>query len=946
MDNWENPNALDGIAVIGMAGRFPGAKTPEEFWQNLCQGVESISFFSDETLLQQGVENSLLSNPNYVKANGVLEDIELFDPAFFGMTPREVEVMDPQHRLLLECAWNALENAGYDLQRYQGVVGIYGGGCLSTYLQRNLLSNQELLQFMDFDLVQQQDKITQGNDRDYLMTRISYKLGLTGPSVTVNTVCSTSLVAVHLACQTLLTYQCDMALAGGVSIQVPQIGGYLYKEGGITSPDGHCRAFDHQAQGTIFGNGVGMVLLKRLDEAIADGDHIYGVIKGSAINNDGTLKVSYTAPSVAGQADAIAEAQAIGEVEPETITYIEAHGTGTALGDPIEITALNQVFRASTEKKQFCAIGSVKTNIGHLNRAAGISGLIKTLLALKHQKIPPSLNFEQPNPNIDFDNSPFYVNTTLADWQPPGIPRRAGVSSFGFGGTNAHVVLEESPMTEPSSPSRAWQLLVLSAKTDTALEKASQNLGAYLKAHPDLNLGDVAYTLQVGRRRFAQSRIVVGQGRDGAITALETPDHSPVVKRPATDEPPPVTFMFSGQGSQYPNMGRELYQSEAVFREQIDDCAEGLKPHLGQDIRDIIYPDSDQENQAAEKLKQTAITQPALFIIEYALAKLWQSWGVSPHSLIGHSIGEYVAACLAGVFSLEDALMLVAARGQLMEQLPPGVMLAVPLTPDEIQPLLKAPLSLAVVNGVARCVVSGPREAIEQLVEQLKTQGIEGSLLHTSHAFHSAMMEPILEPFTAKVRGIALNAPQIPYISNVTGTWITPEEATDPTYWAQHLRQTVQFAPGIEQLLQQPEHILLEVGPGRTLSTLAMQHPSKTPEQKILTSVRHPKQKQSDLAFILKSLGQLWQEGVDIDWPGFYAQETRYRVPLPTYAFDKKRYWIEAKAKEAQDFSQQSGQNVIANYLVQGKFEQLEQSLETVEKLSADEVTSQLNSFM
>ena len=946
MDNWENSDTIDGIAVIGIAGRFPGAKTPEEFWQNLCEGVESISFFSDEILSQEGIERSLLSNPNYVKANGVLEEIELFDSAFFGMTPREVEVMDPQHRLLLESAWNALENAGYDPQRYQGVVGIYGGGCLSTYLQRNLLSNEELLQFMDFDLVQQQDKITQGNDRDYLMTRISYKLGLTGPSVSVNTVCSTSLVAVHLACQTLSTYQCDMALAGGVSIQVPQIAGYLYKEGGITSPDGHCRAFDHQAQGTIFGNGVGMVLLKRLDEAIADGDHIYGVIKGSAINNDGTLKVSYTAPSVAGQAAAIAEAQAIAEVEPETITYIESHGTGTALGDPIEITALNQVFQASTEKKQFCAIGSVKTNIGHLNRAAGVAGLMKTLLALKHKKIPPSLNFEQPNPNIDFNQSPFYVNTTLKDWQTQGIPRRAGVSSFGFGGTNAHLVLEESPIREPSSPSRAWQLLVLSAKTDTALEKATQNLGTYLKAHPEVNLGDVAYTLKVGRRRFAQSRIFVCQGRENAITALETLHKSTVLSHPPTDDPPSVIFMLSGQGSQYPNMGLELYQSESVFREQIDYCAEVLKPHLGQDIRDIIYPNANQENEAAQKLKQTAITQPALFVIEYALAKLWQSWGIHPQSMIGHSIGEYVAACLAGVFSLEDALMLVATRGQLMEQLPPGVMLAVPLAPDEIQPLLKAPLSLAVINGVARCVVSGPREAIDELVEQLKTQGVEGSLLHTSHAFHSSMMEPILEPFTQKVREIALNSPQIPYISNVTGTWMTEEDAIDPTYWAKHLRQTVQFAQGIEQLLQQPEHILLEVGPGRTLSTLAMQHPQKTSEQKILTSVRHPKQQQSDLAFILKSLGQLWQGGVNIDWTGFYAQETRYRVPLPTYAFDKKRYWIEAKAKDHRELPQQSGQNVIANYLVQGKFEQLEQTLEMVEKLSSDEVESQLKSFI
>ena len=729
MDNWQTNEALDAIAVIGMAGRFPGAKNIDQFWQNLCDGVESITFFSDEELIKAGIEPSLLSQPNYVKANGIVEDIELFDPAFFGLTAKEVEVMDPQHRLFLECAWNALENSGYDPYDYEGSIGIYGGGCLSTYLQQNLLSNGDLLEFMDFDLIQQQDKITQGNDRDYLMTRISYKLGLRGPSVSVNTACSTSIVAVHLACQTLLNYQCDMALAGAVTIQVPQISGYLYREGGIASPNGHCRAFDHQAQGTILGNGVGLVVLKRLDEAIADGDYIYGVIKGSAINNDGTLKVSYTAPSVTGQSTAIAEAQAVAEINPETITYIEAHGTGTALGDPIEITALKQVFQASTDKKGFCAIGSVKPNVGHLNRAAGIAGLVKALLALKYQKIPPSINFDQPNPSIDFQNSPFYVNDTLRDWNPEGIPRRAGISSFGFGGTNAHLVLEEAPPMEPSSPSRAWQLLLLSAKTPTALEGASQKLAAYLKANRDINLGDVAYTLQVGRHRFEQQRIVVCQGLEEAIAALESASEQPVLNHGSIDEPSPITFMFSGQGSQYPNMGLELYQSESVFRAEIDRCAELLKPHLGKDIREIIYPPSGQETTAAKQLTQTSITQPALFVIEYALAKLWQSWGIEPQAMIGHSIGEYVAACLAGVFSLEDALKLVATRGQLMEQLPPGVMLAVPLTPDEIQPFLKEPLCLGVINGVARCVVSGPEEAIKDLEQQLQSQDIEGRIL-------------------------------------------------------------------------------------------------------------------------------------------------------------------------------------------------------------------------
>ncbi|MBE7384659.1 MAG: SDR family NAD(P)-dependent oxidoreductase [Leptolyngbya sp. SIO1E4] len=886
MDNQTTPNPLKGIAIVGMAGRFPGAKGIDQFWQNLCEGVESISFFTDEELVAAGADSALLNDASYVKAGAVLDDIERFDARFFGFSAREAEMMDPQHRLFLECAWEALEDAGYDPETESGLVGVYAGGNLSSYLLNNLTATHEPLKSMVGETV------LIGNDKDYIATRASYKLNLQGPSFNVSTACSTSLVAVHLACRGLLSYECDAALAGGIAIQVPQESGYLYQLGGFSSPDGHCRAFDADAQGTIFGNGVGIVVLKRLEDALADGDCIHAVIKGSAINNDGSSKVGYTAPSVEGQAEAIAESQAIAGFNPETITYIEAHGTGTALGDPIEIAALTQVFRASTQKKGFCGIGSVKTNVGHLNSASGVTGLIKTVLALKHQQIPPSLHFEAPNPEIDFANSPFYVNTQLTPWETNGTPRRAGVSSFGVGGTNAHVVLEEAPSVEASGPSRPWQLLLLSAKTSSALEAATTNLAQYLDG--ELNLADVAYTLSVGRRAFNHRRFVVSQGIETAQSALSSLEPGRVGTHLQAPGERPVVFMFSGQGAQYVNMAQELYQSEATFTEQVDICCELLKPHLGLDLRQILYPAAEQFASASEQLRQTAIAQPALFVIEYALAHLWQEWGVRPQAMMGHSIGEYVAATLASVLSLEDALALVAARGKLMQRLPSGSMLAVPLAEQEVIPLLGKELSIAVINGPAACVVSGVTGAVEVLERQLASQGIEGRRLHTSHAFHSPMMEPILESFTQKVKQVRLSAPQIPYLSNVTGTWIRAEEATSPAYWAKHLRQPVQWASGLEALLQEPSQILLEIGPGRTLTTLAKRHPEKVPEQVVLSCIRHPQEADSDVAFLLKTVGQSWLAGVDIDWSGFYAHQRRHRLPLPTYPFERQRYWIEA----------------------------------------------------
>jgi phthiocerol/phenolphthiocerol synthesis type-I polyketide synthase E len=947
MDSWETSDALESIAIIGMAGRFPGAKNVRQFWQNLCDGVESVSFFTDEELIASGIEPELFNHPNYVKANAVLDDIEMLDAPFFGLTPREAQMMDPQHRLLLECAWNALEQAGYDSQAYEGKIGLYAGSSMSAYMYANLYSNPALLKQVDFDIIQQQDPISLGNDRDYLTTRISYKLGLTGPSVSVNTACSTSLVAAHMACQSLLNYQCDMALAGGVSIQVPQKAGYLYREGGINAPDGHCCAFDAKAQGTLFCSGLGLVLLKRLEDALADGDRIYAVMKGSAINNDGKQKISYTAPSVDGQAGVIAEALAMADVPAESISYIEAHGTGTALGDPIEVTAMTQVFRLSTDKKQFCGIGSVKPNVGHLNRAAGVAALIKLVMALDNKLIPPSINYESPNPQIDFPNTPFYVNTKLQEWKPEGYPRRAGISSLGFGGTNAHAILEQAPAREPSSPSRSQQLLLLSARTEAALTKMTQNLAEYLKENPDVNLADVAYTLQVGRRGFDKRRIVACRDVPDAIATLESVNPQRVFTSSGVPKDRAIAFMFSGQGSQYVNMAQELYKSEPAFQEPLDRCAEILKPLLGLDLRDIFYPSESETGSASQQLTQTSLTQPALFVIEYALAQLWQSWGIYPQAMVGHSIGEYVAACLAGVFSLEEALSLVAARGQLMQELPPGSMLAVPLTEAEIQPLLTPELSLALINGPNRCVISGTTAAIEALEQQLAAKEVEGRRLHTSHAFHSAMMEPILDRFIELVKKVDLKTPQIPYISNVTGTWIKAEEATDPNYWAKHLRQTVRFSDGLQQLMAEPDQILLEVGPGRTLTTLALQHPSRKPQQTVLNSVRHPQDSYSDLAFLLTALGKLWLAGVKIDWSSFYEGEQRYRLALPTYPFDYQRYWVERTDVSgiAQIPAAATGQNLILNYLLQADSEELNQKLAMVEQMSEQEVKEKIKSL-
>jgi len=907
------------LAIVGMAGQFPGAKNVAEFWQNLVNGVKSIRFFSDKDLLAAGVDPDLLENPVYVKAGTVIEDIDLFDASFFGFAPREAETMDPQSRLLLECAWAALEDAAYDPKTYKGLIGIFAGKHPSTYMSHHLLSNPDIMQLVG------ELQLASGNDADALATMIAYKLDLKGPTVSVQTFCSTSLVAVHLACQSLLAYECDIALAGGVAIKIPQVSGYIYQEGGVLSSDGECRTFDAKANGSVLGNGLAVVVLKRLEDAVEDGDHIYAVIRGSATSNDGIARVGFTAPGVDGEAAVIAAALGNAGVDAETISYIEAHGTGTPLGDSVELRAMIKAFQQSTDRTQFCAIGSVKPNIGHLDRASGVTGLIKTALALQHKLLPANLNFEKPNPDIGLDDSPFYVNTKLAQWESNGSwPRRAGVSSFGLGGTNVHVVLEEAPELKPSSASRPYQLLLLSAKTEGALEIATSNLVTHLRENPALNPADVAYTLQVGRAVFNRRRMLVCRNAEDAIGALEMADPHRVSTTHQTYQERPVVFMFAGVGEHYVGLAQELYQVEPTFRKWVDKCCELLEPYLELDLRDVLYPERDEVVQtltqpqggldlcrmlgrradegedsslANSPLQKTELAQPAVFVVEYALAQLLMEWGIRPKALIGYSLGEYVAACVSGVLSLEDALKLVAKRAQMIQALEAGAMLTVSLSEAQVRPFLDGKVALAGVLTPSVCVLAGPTEAIAALNERLTAQDIACRQLPTTHAFHSPMMEPIVDAFAVLVQTVTLNAPEIPYLSNATGDWITKEEVIDSAYWTKHLRQTVRFASGIGELLKDQGQLLLEVGPGQSLGSLVRQHPDCSGEQLhlVLPTLRHVYEQQSDMSFLLNALGKLWLAGVQIDWSGFYQHERRHRVSLPTCPFERFRYWVEPK---------------------------------------------------
>jgi acyl transferase domain-containing protein/acyl carrier protein len=908
------PDKLTGleIAVIGISARFPNAVNIHRYWENLRNGIECISFFSREELLQEGYPPELVENDAYVKAKGIMENIEYFDSSFFDYSSREAEIMDPQMRIFHEIAWEALEDAAYAPGNFKGLIGFYAGAAHNhRWIGLSAFSGKtrNIGQWAADQLV----------DKGYMTMRVSYKLNLRGPSYSMYTACSTSLVAVHLACQAILNGECDMALAGGITITLPNKIGYMYQEGMIMSPDGHCRAFDADAGGTVVGNGAGIVVLKRLEDALEHNDHIYAVIKGSAINNDGIRKSGFTAPSVEGQVEVIRTAQQMAGVTPASITYIETHGTGTAIGDPIEIEALTMAF--NTPERNFCALSAVKSNIGHLDAAAGIAGFIKAVLALMHRQIPPSLHYKNPNLQIDFENSPFYLNTTLKEWKNETVPLRAGVSSFGIGGTNAHVILEgSSEITRgldplPTALVDRPQLLLLSAKSETALQQIGKNLANHLennRDNPDLTLADIAYTLHVGREAFKYRKALIATDKEEAsrlLTASTDPDspHFAAARVGTARDKNRLVFMFPGQGSQYVNMGRDLYEKEPIFKKEMDRCLEILNGLLDYHIKEILYP-GDMDNRSYRSntshksykshIDQTEIAQPVIFAFQYALAKLLMQWGFKPYAMMGHSIGEYAAACLAGVFSLEDGLQLAVQRGKLMQQMPPGAMLSVTLPREQIQPWLDQypGLALAAVNAPSLCVVSGPREITSVLANQLETKGIQCRLLHTSHAFHSSMMDPVLKPFENIVRKIILNQPQVPYISNVTGKWIALGDAVDPAYWAKHLRSTVQFSAGLINLLKEENTIFIESGPGRSLETFVKKHITKdAPPIKVLNLVKHPREETPDSYYLMSKIAQLWLNGEAIDVPGFYAGQKRTRLSLPTYPFERKKYWLEAQ---------------------------------------------------
>jgi acyl transferase domain-containing protein/acyl carrier protein len=884
------------IAIIGMSGRFPGASNISEFWQNLHDGVESVRVLEDEELARAGVDSAALENPHFVPVGSVIDAPEFFDAYFFGYSPREAESLDPQQRLFLETSWLALEDAGYDPNSFPGLIGVYGGCAMSTYL-RQLEANPEFMALLGYL------QVYIGNDKDYLTTHVSYKLGLRGPSFSVQTACSTSLLAVAVAADHLLSGQCDMALAGGVCVRAPQETGYYYEPGGIFSPDGHCRVFDEQAAGVVFGNGVGVVVLKRLSDALADGDAIDAIVKGWAVNNDGSAKTSYAAPSLEGQAAVIKEAQRRAGVSASTITYVEAHGTGTSLGDPIEIAALTSAFNGSGPNSKYCAVGSVKTNIGHLDPAAGVASLVKTVLALQHKQIPPSLHCNKPSPAIDFENSPFYVNGALADWTVEKEPRRAGVSGFGIGGTNVHLVLEEAPVRTPRPDGKDHHLLVLSARTQSALDNVISNLARVVKENDDLPAADIAYTSQVGRRAFGQRCALVHSDSADLLKALAAGDPRRLLQSSSVAMDRHVAFMFSGQGSQHVDMGRGLYESEPVFRRAVDICADILRPHLDIDLRSLLYPNDDRVAEADARLTRTEFAQPALFTVEYALATLWQHLGVQPDVAMGHSIGEYVAACLAGVLSLPDALALVAARGHMMQQLPAGAMLAVSLAESELQSCLDDEVDLAATNELKSCVVSGTTAAIARMRDRLAAQGVTCRLLHTSHAFHSRMMDPLLDEFRDRVGAVTLHRPRMRYVSNVTGDWISSAQATDPAYWANHLRLPVRWAQGLCRILEEPARALVEVGPGQALTTFVARHPDRSASHHVVASMRHPHDARDDSSFFLESVGRLWLSGAVIDWSAMHQDNPRDRVHLPGYPFERQRYWVDDSEPELEESS-------------------------------------------
>jgi len=873
----------DAVAIVGMAGRFPGAHDVREFWANLLAGVDSITRDREidaASMRQDGLRAWTVS------AGGVLEDVECFDADFFAVPPAEAAWMDPQHRLLLECAWLALEDAGRPPAGIDCPVSVYAGTNFNSYLPARLdqLANKDEIQFM---------QIIMGNERDFLTTRVSYKLNLHGESITVQTSCSTSLVAIHLACQSLLSGQSDLALAGGVSIRIPQRASYRYEAGMIASPDGHCRPFDHRAAGTVPGNGVGLVVLKRLDEAMADRDHCYAVIKGSWINNDGRGKVGFTAPAVEAQAAVVSRSLAMAGVGAETIRYIETHGTGTPVGDPIEIEALTRAFRHHTSRRRFCALGAVKASIGHLDTAAGIAGVIKASLALYHRQIPPAAYFDRPNPAIDFEASPFYVNPSAEEWEEGDEPRRAGVSGFGVGGTNVHIILEEAPArVRPVQPARPVQIITLSARTAAARDAAVARLAQHLEGHPSIDLRDVACTLNLARTPFVHRRFAVASTPEALRhTLTSSADLSAEVKH----APPSIVFMFGGQGAQSVGMAKALYDAEPVFREALDQCFAHADARLGRRMADVMFARGADAAAARALLAQPELTLPALFGVEYALTRVWAAWGVTPDAVIGHSYGELVAACVAGVFSVEDAIALAVERGRLMQRMPPGLMLAVPLSEADVAPLLADDVALASINGDDRTVLSGPTSAIERVERLLGARGVPCRRLDVPYAYHSPLLDPLLDDYMALVRRVPRGSLRTPCVSNRTGAWLTDADASDPKYWARQMREPVRFSAGLRHLRAQGHACFVEIGPGQKLTSLARLALGK--DALVAASLASNDGVDADWYALLTAVGQLWLRGVKIDWRALEQHQNGWVVPLPGYAFDRQRHWIEATVR-------------------------------------------------
>lgn len=889
----ELSNSRLSVAIVGMSCRLPGAESIDEYWNNLLSGTESVRRFSDEELLQFGVSPAKVANAAYIPFGARLAGHDLFASDFFGYSPRESELMDPQHRILLECTWEALENAGYPPQSIKVPTAVFTSTSLSTYLIFNVHPSLQ---------AEQDDEYFQsmiGCDKDFAATRISYKLNLSGPSMAVQTGCSSSLVGVHLAVQSLLTYQCDLAIVGGASIGVQQRTGYQYQVGGILSADGHNRAFDASSSGTIFGEGAGVVVLKRYEDAVTERDGIFAVIRGSAVNNDGRSKIGFTAPSIDGQALVISQALDVAGLEADDISYVEAHGTATELGDPAEVAALTKAFRMTTQRKGFCGLGSVKSSIGHLDAAAGIAGLIKTSLMLKHGMLVRSVNYSSPNPAIEFEESPFYVVSKETEWTGTDL-LRAGVSSFGIGGTNAHVVLEQYKECIASPSMRSHEVLCVSAKTEAELTLAREHLCTHLKRMDAEIFPNVGYTLHIGREEFPFRSSLVCTTRSDAIGALSVSDHKRVITG-RTEIGKKVTFMFPGGGTQYPGMGRDLYETQYEFRRDIDVCLGLLYRIAGLDIRALLYEGQVPSEIQSVQLRKASIALPSIFITEYAMARMLISRGLRPDYLIGHSLGEYAAACLAGIFSLEDAISLVVTRGRLLERLPAGAMLSIDLPETELKRIMGSDLSLAAVNAPNQCVVSGPVHLIERMASSLAEKGVDSSRLHLDIAAHSSLVDPILEEFGMLLKSLTLRRPMMPMMSNLTGEWITDEDAQSPQYWMKQLRETVRFSDGVTTL-NHANSFFVEVGPSNTLSSL-VRLAERT--DRICSSMKHPRDDKADSEIFYSVFAKAWTSGVAVDWDAFYEGETRHRVSLPTYPFTRKRFWIEPRSSRNSSIREQ-----------------------------------------